>query len=152
MTITFINPDGEDFVIETTVPPVGERAVVLWPGASVDPEDWPGWELDEDGIWVETTEDEGAFTRAPGGVDVEFTANPTLTTSVTYPPSTAVCANPQNPTGGDVPTGGETPPAEGGGAPLPSSGFSRAVLPLGALAALSAGAGLVVASRRRDHI
>jgi LPXTG-motif cell wall-anchored protein len=152
MTITFINPGGADFVINTTVPPVGERAVVLWPGASVDPEDWPGWELDADGIWVETTEDEGAFTRAPGGVGVEFTTNPTLTTSVTYPPATAVCANPENPSGDDVPQP-TTQSADAAAAPAaettPDTG-ANAVLPV-VLGLLGVGIGalLVVAARRR---
>ena len=160
MTITFVNPDGEDFVIDTTVPPAGERGVVLWPGASVDPEDWPGWELDENGIWVETTEDEGAFTRAPGGVGVEFTTNPTLTTSVTYPPATAVCANPQNPPGGDVPTSQSADdravPAEGSqtttaqGAEITPDTGASAVLPIVlGLVGVGIGAALVVAARRK---
>jgi hypothetical protein len=153
MTITFVNPDGEDFLIETVVPPAGQSETVLWPGASVDPPDWPGWELDENGIWVETTEDAGAFTRAPGGVEVQFTTNPTLTTQVTYPPASAICANPQNPGGEVPPPGGEVPPPgsvpPGGG--LPESGLGLGLLPLGGLAALGAGAGLVAASRRRDR-
>ena len=94
MTITFVNPGGPDSVISTTVPAVGERGVVLWPGASEDPQDWPGWELNDEGEWVETTEDEGAFTRAPGGVEVRFETNPTLTTPVEYPPASEICANP----------------------------------------------------------
>ena len=167
MTITFVNPNGEDFVIVTVVPAVGETGATLWPGASVDPEDWPGWELNEDGIWVETTEDEGAFTRAPGGVELRFETNPTLTTSVTYPPSTAVCANPTNPTQGGPTTQGE-PTTQGGEAPVteqpaqtsggavaassqttPTTGANAALpVALGVLGVVL-GVGLVLAARRR---
>jgi hypothetical protein len=165
MSITFVNPAGDDFVISTVVPAVGEPAAVLWPGASEDPEDWPGWELNADGVWVETTDDAGAFTRAPGGVEVQFATNPTLTTSVTYPPSTAVCANP--PQGADtqgVPTEVSDEPAQTSGdaaepeaaapaAPTaettPQTG-ANAALPLAlALLGLGIGTGLGFAARRR---
>jgi LPXTG-motif cell wall-anchored protein len=149
MTITFVNPAGDDFVINTSVPAVDEQATVLWPGASVDPQDWPGWELNADGEWVETTADAGAFTRAPGGVEVQFTTNPTLTTTVTYPPASAVCANP--PRTGDTP--GAPSQQSGDAAPgaetIPQTGAS-AVLPLAlGLLGLGIGGGLVFAARRR---
>ncbi len=158
MTITFVNPDGDDAVIETTVPAAGERGVVLWPGASEDPQDWPGWELNEDGVWVETTEDEGAFTRAPGGVEVLFETNPTLDTTVTYPPASAICANPKNRTPRDVPPppgdnppppGEDVPPPPGEHEDLPETGADTRLIGLSALAALGAGIGMTAAVRRR---
>jgi LPXTG-motif cell wall-anchored protein len=153
MTITFVNPSGDDFVIPTTVPGIGEPAAVLWPGASEDPEDWPGWELNSEGIWVETTEDTGAFTRAPGGVTVEFETNPTLTTSVTYPPATEACANPQQgPSGQGVPTtvaDEQVAASAAAGATTPQTGADP-VLPITlGLLGLGLGTALVLLARRR---
>ncbi len=168
MTITFVNPGGADFVIETVVPDVDAPAAVLWPGASADPEDWPGWELNADGIWVETTQDEGAFTRAAGGVEVRFDTNPTLATTVTYPPATEACANPENfqTTGGggtsnpETPTTGADNPVtptsvEGGeavqtAATTPQTGASVALPIALGVTALGIGAGLTVMVRRRN--
>ncbi|MFP5489484.1 MAG: hypothetical protein ACLGHQ_14410, partial [Acidimicrobiia bacterium] len=66
----------------------GQR--VLFPGASLEPLDWPGWTLD-DGVWVEDPSDE--FLR--DGVFVQVDVNPTaLTGLITYPPATSACANP----------------------------------------------------------
>ena len=155
MTITFVNPDGDDFVIDTAVPAASEEATVLWPGASVDPQDWPGWELNAAGEWVQTTGDAGAFTRAPGGVEVRFTTNPTLTTSVTYPPASAICANP--PRSGDTP-GGTPPQQQGGDAAtvptpiadtIPQTGAGAALPLVLGLLGLGIGGGLVLAARRR---
>lgn len=156
MTVTFVNPAGDDFVIDTVVPAVGESASVLWPGASQDPADWPGWELNEDGVWVETTQDAGAFTRAPGGVAVEFETNPTLTTSVTYPPASAICANPaQNvsPTvvSDEAPvTGGDVTPTQtaAGAATTPQTGADAGLALTLGLLSLALGVGLVLAVRR----
>lgn len=80
----------------------------LWPGASVDPPDWPGWVL-EDGVWVEDPNEPGAWTRYPEGVvtEITFTVNPSVTVPLTYPPSSAICANPTNP--GDTPVCDDNP-------------------------------------------
>jgi hypothetical protein len=144
MTITFVNPAGDDFVIDTVVPDAGDSAQVLWPGASENPPDWPGWVL-VDGQWVESTDDPGAFTRAPGGVTVEFSTNPTLTTSVTYPPATAVCANPENPPT-TPPSSPPSTPTRGG---LATTGAEFAGLAVVGAGLVAGGAALVVASRRR---
>lgn len=81
-TVTFVNPDGDDFI--TTVP-VGEN-LRLWPGAGVAPADglteadidptdpdtytvtsWPGWEFSEEyGEWVPG----GSFRWITDGVTV----------------------------------------------------------------------------------
>ena len=90
--IRFENPEpgGADLVY-VNQPLTGQ---VLWPGASADPEDWPGWILNEDGIWVEG--DDG-FLWARESVQVTFTINPSVTVTVTYPPASAICAGPVNP-------------------------------------------------------
>lgn len=158
MTITFVNPAGADYTINTTVPAAGQRQSVLWPGAAEQPNpDWPGWELDASGKWVETTTDAGAFTRAPGGVVVKFATNPTVSTSVTYPPASAVCANPTNPgtTAGDTETstngGGSsaTPTGSSAAGTTPKTGADLALPVALGLTALGVGGGLLVAARAR---
>ncbi|NQY57404.1 MAG: DUF11 domain-containing protein [Ilumatobacteraceae bacterium] len=63
---------------------------ILWPGASLDPADWPGWQL-ENGVWVEDETDQ--FLRE--GLFFRVTVNPTATTAlVPYPEATEACADP----------------------------------------------------------
>jgi hypothetical protein len=92
LTITWLNPDGDD-VVQTDLPLSGR---VPWPGAVVGPdgrgEDWPGWRL-EDGEWVEG--DEYDWVRP--SVDVLFEVNPEAVVTVDYPPSSPDCAT--NPPG-----------------------------------------------------
>ena len=85
-TITFINPSGPDVVYED-VPLSG---AVLWPGASENPSDWPGWILD-DGVWVEA--DDG-FLWARGTVNILFEVNPSTMVTVSYQQGTGACADP----------------------------------------------------------
>lgn len=160
VTITFVNPNGENFVL-TDLPLSGR---VLWPGAVVDadgnPLDWPGWSL-VDGVWVEG--DEWDWVRPE--VEVLFEVNPTATTTVGYPPSSPNCAtDPQNPGPSPSTPPGEDPPGEDppGAAESTPPGTTAATPPelpmtgpqLTGLIALAAGlltAGLltVVAVRRR---
>jgi hypothetical protein len=87
VTITFVNPDGENYVIEN----MPLSSAVLWPGASAsEPKMWPGWAL-EDEIYVPT---DGNFAWTREGVTVRFDANPSYETTVTYPQASAICANP----------------------------------------------------------
>ncbi len=136
----------------------------IWPGASVDPPDWPGWTL-VDGVWVEDPNDEGAWTRYPEGVVTTITAtvNPTVSASLTYPPATAVCANPPNDGGGGNgggDNGGETPVCDenpGDGVnddlpvcqELPATGANVGTAALVGAGLLAVGAGAVALSRRR---
>ncbi|QIX25401.1 LPXTG cell wall anchor domain-containing protein [Nocardioides sp. JQ2195] len=87
MTITFVNPDGRDYVV-TGQPLAGE---LLWPGASVDPAGWPGWVRNPDGTYSETT---GNYAWTREGVEVRFQVNPEFTTTVAYPQATSACAGP----------------------------------------------------------
>lgn len=97
VTITWINPTGDD-VVQADLPLDGR---VLWPGAVVaadgSPLDWPGWRL-EDGEWVVGDE----FDWVRPSVDVRFEANPELTKTAAYPPSSPSCAT--NPPGSPEPT------------------------------------------------
>jgi hypothetical protein len=83
--ITVTLADGQSFSFPDS-PLSGE---VLWPGASVNPPDWPGWKL-ENGVWVEDPSD--AILREPLTITAEV--NPTVTGTIEYPPATSECANP----------------------------------------------------------
>jgi hypothetical protein len=142
-TITFINPAGPDVVYED-VPLSG---AVLWPGASVDPPDWPGW-IRDDGVWVEA--DDG-FLWARGTVSVLFEVNPSTVVTVSYEQGTGSCADP-NPdvVGGVVITPPTTPAQIGGVEVLPFTGFPVSALAAVAVSALALG-GLIVLGAKRDE-
>jgi LPXTG-motif cell wall-anchored protein len=136
VTITWINPDGDDVVYENL--PLAGRA--LWVGAVVDedgnPLDWPGWTQLDDGTWVEGDE----FDWVRPAVDIVVTVNPDFELTVDYPPSSPICdANP--PQNGDEP-GEPTLPDTGGNAPLALAG--------GGL--LLGGAALMLLGRRSARI
>ncbi|GAA1955184.1 hypothetical protein [Microbacterium deminutum] len=89
LTITFVHPTdpSQDYVV-TNLPLSGK---LLWPGASVTPPGWPGWELLPDGKYVKT---DGNYAWTRDGVTVLFEVNPSYQTTVNYPPESALCANP----------------------------------------------------------
>ena len=71
--ITFLNPEGENYVVKNQ-PLDGE---LLWPGASATaPKMWPGWEL-VDGEYVKT---DGNYDWTREGVTVRFEVNPSYCT------------------------------------------------------------------------
>ncbi|GAA5200740.1 hypothetical protein [Microbacterium jejuense] len=87
VTITFVNPDGADYVV--TGKPLSGK--ILWPGASDgEPKMWPGWDL-VDGQYVQT---DGNFAWTRDETTVRFDVNPTYSTVVVYPQASAECANP----------------------------------------------------------
>lgn len=87
VTITFVNPDGEDYVATDQE----LSGSLLWPGAkATEPKMWPGWDL-VNGTYVQT---DGNFAWTREGVTVRFDVNPTFSTVVEYPAATALCANP----------------------------------------------------------
>ncbi|WP_203582288.1 hypothetical protein [Microbacterium hibisci] len=121
VTITFVNPDGEDYV-RGDQPLSGS---LLWPGASDGPTKmWPGWEL-VDGEYVKT---DGNFNWTREGVTVRFAVNPTYETVVEYPAATALCANPPV-GGGDDPT--DTPTTDTPTTGTPASDDSEALAATG---------------------
>ena len=144
-TITFLNPTGADIVYEN-VPMSG---AVLWPGASANPPDWPGWIL-QNGVWVAA--DDG-FLWARGTISVLFEVNPSTVLTVSYPQSTEACADPENipdEVAGVVITPPTTPGQIGGVEVLPFTGIHGGALAAVAFAALTLG-GLMLLSARRDE-
>lgn len=151
VTITIPSPDGDDIVVEKTLGPDGSVSGndILWPGASENPPDWPGWILLEDGTWVEG--DDG-FLWAREGITGIFEVNPTVTLSAAYPPASSICAGPQNsdnppPPPENPPT--ETPPITTTSNGLPATGAQTATLALVGGGLLVGGTALVISSRRR---
>lgn len=144
LTLTWQNPDGEDFV-QSDQP---LRGRVLWPGAYperfVELSADDGWEL-VDNRWQNTRD----FGWALGTVDVTFALNPDVTVPVTFPADADGCVDGDAP----APGGGPVPPASATGASppafLPNTGAE--VLGLLAVAAglLAVGAGTVLVVRRR---
>lgn len=152
VTITIVNPTGDDIVVTKTLGPDGSVSGndILWPGASPNPNpDWPGWILQDDGTWVEG--DDG-FLWARGTLTGTFEVNPTVALSATYPPASSICAGPQN---SDNPPPesppGETPPTTTTttSSGLPATGAQTATLALVGGGLLVGGTALVVSSRRR---
>jgi len=138
-----LNPAGPEVVYED-VPLSGS---VLWPGASEDPPDWPGW-IREDGVWVEA--DDG-FLWARGTVSVLFEVNPSTMVTVSYEQGTGTCADPNlDVVGGVVITPPTTPAQIGGVEVLPFTGFPGGALAAVAFSALALG-GLMVLSAKRDE-
>ncbi|WP_297081708.1 CshA/CshB family fibrillar adhesin-related protein [uncultured Demequina sp.] len=139
LTITFVNPDGEDYVVTN----LALSGRLLWPGAADGAvKQWPGYQLLDDGTYVAT---DGNFAWTREGVEVRFEVNPEYSVTVQYPPATSACASPAQEADGA--SGG---PGTAGGA-LSSTGAT--VLPLALVAAVTALMGLLlllVARRRRD--
>ena len=112
---------------------------MLWPGAAVDaegnPTDWPGWNQLPDGTWFLDPSDPFYVLRSTS--IVEFRINPTVATSVGYPPQTAFCVT--------SPPGTFSSP--GNPMFLAATGMSMGALPLAALLALTGG---VLLRRRRS--
>jgi uncharacterized repeat protein (TIGR01451 family)/LPXTG-motif cell wall-anchored protein len=165
VTITFINPDGDN-VVYSGLPLQGR---VLWPGSAIDasgnPTDWPGWRF-ENGQWVEG--DEFDWVRPTVKVTVETDGDPLSVArvlvgplasidrqavtvgsqvAVTYPDATPICDAPpvdvEEPAEPTVVAGVKASglPQTGGGGVLQLFGLAGALLMLGAMA--------VAAGRRR---
>ncbi|MFE5407343.1 hypothetical protein [Microbacterium sp. NPDC056569] len=142
VTITFVNPDGEDFVADAQ--PLS--GVLLWPGASNGtPKMWPGWEI-VDGEYVKTA---GNYDWTRKGVTVRFEVNPSYSTEVFYPEASAECANPPV-GGGDDPSG--TPTSTDSQALAATGGGISPMFAVAGGAALIAGIAIVAfaAYRRRQ--
>ncbi|WP_163618846.1 hypothetical protein [Microbacterium sp. B35-30] len=142
VTITFVNPDGEDYVVADQ--PLS--GALLWPGASDgEPKMWPGWDL-VDGEYVET---DGNFAWTRAGVTVEFDVNPTYTTVVEYPQATALCANP--PVGDDDPTTGTPTSTDAEALAVTGGGINPIVVAAGGAALVAGIAVVTIAAYRRRH-
>lgn len=65
---------------------------ILWPGASVDPPDWPGWVLNFAGVWVIDPTDQ----VLRDDLTITVSVNPEVSGTVAYPEATTECADPSN--------------------------------------------------------
>ncbi len=110
--MTFTDVNGRVVGDDKATYQAGATVRFVWPGASVNPQDWPGWRLEPStGLWVPDPSD--AVLR--DGMTVTVAVNPTAKAKVSYPPATEGCANPKNapeppapPTGSLPVTGGDT--------------------------------------------
>jgi len=138
---------GEDYVVTDRT----REGRLLWPGATdTAPQQWPGWEQQDDGSYVET---DGNYAWTRYGVQVLFQVNPEYPTVVDYPPVSSECANPIGVGGPDVETiadGADAPAddAAGGADSLPQTGATVGVI-AGLAVLLIAGGGAVFWLRRR---
>lgn len=147
VTVTWIDPDGED-VVQTGLPLSGR---LLWPGMVVGEDgrgaDWPGWRFD-DGEWVQG--DEYDWVRP--SVDVRFEVNPNVLVTTVYPPSAPGCAT--NPPGHDDPivvdqsASGSGPSAAAQGRSLAETGATVGLYAAAAAGLAGIGAVVVLVSRR----
>jgi hypothetical protein len=91
-TLTFFDVNG-NFVDQVISPTLAGQ--IIYPGATAGPNgeglDWPGWTLAPNGFWIRDPSD--AILREGLNVSVAV-GSVTATTSVSYPPSDSVCANP----------------------------------------------------------
>ena len=143
-TVTVTDINGTVVTVLEDQPLSGQ---VLWPGASVDPPDWPGWIL-EDGVWVVDPTDE--VLREDLTITVEV--NPTATETVAYPPATSQCANPPDspPTTTTAPPTSESSGTSTTTPTLPATGGEQTTNGLLiAVFLLTAGGAILTAVRRR---
>lgn len=147
LTITFLHPEGGENYVVTDQPLEGE---LLWPGASdTAPKQWPGWEQQDDGSYVET---DGNYAWTRDGVEVLFEVNPEYSQIVSYPEANTECANPVGTGGADVEVvadDADVPPAAAEPADeLPQTGATVGVF-AGIAALLIVGGGVLFWLRRR---
>jgi hypothetical protein len=96
-TLTMRDINGNVISVQPLTYRAGTSVDLLYPGTAVNPDgsidDVPGWILTDDGFWVEDPSD--AFLRQ--GITLTYEVNPSVTTTVTYPPESSGCANPKGP-------------------------------------------------------
>lgn len=136
-TLTFFDLDGKQVAQYVDVPLSGQ---VIYPGASVNPPDWPGWKLNSNGLWdIDPTD-----ARLRDGLRVHVKVNPEADAQVSYPPATEKCADPDDQQS-DAPT--TTVPI----VQLPSTGSgSGKVAVMGGLLLLAGGALILIVRRPRS--
>jgi hypothetical protein len=115
LTMTAVN-GGALLSTQSLVYTPGATVDLLYPGTRVNADgtiaDVPGWNLNSSGFWVLDPTD--AFLR--DGIVLTYTLNPTATATVTYPPESSACANPDGPFPPGTPTTTRppAPPAQPG--------------------------------------
>ena len=95
-TLTFIDLNGTVIDVRPITYEAGGTHTELYPGAAVDANgdatDWPGWVQNAFGFWIEDPSD--ALWRQ--GLTLVVSVNPTASTTVSYPPASSACANPES--------------------------------------------------------
>jgi hypothetical protein len=108
-TLTMAALDGTVLSTQPLVYAPGTTVDLLYPGTTVNADgtiaDVPGWNLNAAGFWVRDPSDE--FLR--DGIVLTYTVNPTATATVTYPPESSACANPDGPFPPTAPPAGLPP-------------------------------------------
>jgi hypothetical protein len=152
-TLTMATLSGTVVSTQPLVYTPGTTVDLLYPGTRVNADgsiaDVPGWNLNAAGFWVRDPSDE--FLR--DGVRLTYVLNPTATATVTYPPESANCANPDGP----FPPGQTPPPTTPRTPSAPPRPPSGGLPPTGsnldwvaaAAASLIGGISLLIGSRRR---
>ena len=96
-TLTMTDVNGTVISTQPLVYQPGTTVELLYPGTEVNPDgsiaDVPGWILQDNGLWVLDPSDE--ILRQ--GITLTYELNPTATATITYPPESSACANPENP-------------------------------------------------------
>jgi hypothetical protein len=97
-TLTMRDINGNVVSTQPLVYEPGATVDILYPGTAINPDgsiaDVPGWNLNADGFWVLDPSD--SFLR--DGIFLTYTVNPTAgPVTVTYPPESSACANPDGP-------------------------------------------------------
>jgi hypothetical protein len=110
-TLTMRDANGNVISTQPLVYAPGTTVDILYPGTSVNADgsiaDVPGWNLNDDGFWVQDPSD--AYLRE--GVTLTYTVNPTAgPVLITYPPESSACANPDGPFPRGVVPPGVLPP------------------------------------------
>jgi LPXTG-motif cell wall-anchored protein len=154
-TLTITDLDGNPVGTYADQPLSGR---ILYPGASADPADWPGWKFDEDNeMWVFDSTD----ARLRDGLRITAEVNPSATGRVAYPPASSACNGPELVDSEPPVPAAPTPPAAApvaaapvAAAPpqstaLPSTGTSSWLLALLATMLVLGGSGLVAVGQRR---
>lgn len=119
---------------------------ILWPGASVDANGngngWPGWVM-SGGAWQQTT---GNFAWTRGAITATLHVNPSVVVPLSYPPATALCANPASvgDASGVSAAGGSALAVTGATVPWLAAGVGTAALAVGGIL-------LVLRRRRAEH-
>lgn len=148
-TLTIRDKSGIEIAKFTDQPLSGR---ILYPGASAEPKDWPGWKF-SNGKW----EFDPTDARLREGVTLTADVGPSATESVSYPAATEKCNSPEI-----VEIGGPLPPAPPAAAPpapasapgpdvaaaLPATGSGSWLLALLATVLVLAGSGGVALGRR----
>jgi LPXTG-motif cell wall-anchored protein len=138
--ITFIDNEGDVVASYTDMPFTG---TVIYPGASPAPnQDWPGWKLQPNGLWVWDETD----ANWRDGLTVQVEVNPTATALVSYPDPSSACDDPPQ-------VASQAPPAQPSqGVQLPSTGSSTGTMTILGLLMLAGGAVLVATARRTRRV